>query len=90
VGFGIQDPPGPTYLSVDILNPQGEWDYIARLITVVPTEWTVDYIILPPPPPPDPNAPPPPPPPPDEGPLLPGIYAGVTAKSGTAPGGPTR
>lgn len=80
VGFGTQDPPGTAYLTLDILNSQGQWDYVAKLITVVSTEWTVDYIIIPPAPPPDPNAPPPPPPPPDEGPLLPGIYAGITAK----------
>jgi hypothetical protein len=82
-GFGTQDPPGPTYLSIDILNSQGEWEYIARTITVYSTEWTVDYITIPPPPPPDPNAPPgppPPPPPPDENPLLPGVYAGITER----------
>ncbi|MGH2610827.1 MAG: M23 family metallopeptidase, partial [Tepidiformaceae bacterium] len=88
VGFGTQDPPGSTFVSIDILNAQGEWDYMARLITVVPTEWTVDYIILPPPQPPDPNAPPPPPPPPDEGPLLPGIYAGITGKKWDGDWGP--
>ena len=82
-GFGTQDPPGSTYLSIDILNAQGEYDYLARPITVLSTEWTVDYIVIPPAPPPDPNeppGPPPPPPPPDENPLLPGVYAGITGR----------
>lgn len=88
VGFGTQDPPGATYLALDILNSQGQWDYVAKVITVVATQWTVDYITIPPAPPPDPNAPPPPPPPPDEGPLLPGIYAGITPKKWEGAWGP--
>lgn len=83
VGFGTQDPPGRHAVSFDILAPTGEWDYVLSYVTVVATQWTVDYIIIPPAPPPDPNAPPPPPPPPDEGPLLPGIYAGITGKKWT-------
>jgi len=86
VGFGTEDPPGSTWLSVDLLYASGEWDYVARTVSVVRTEWTVDYIVIPPAPPPDPNEPPPPPappPPPDETPLLPNVYAQITPQKWT-------
>lgn len=79
VGVGTQDPPGVTTLRVRVQLADGREETFERPLTVLKTNWTVDYITLPPPPPPDPNAPPPPPPPPDETELLPVIYAGVTA-----------
>lgn len=82
VGFGTEDPPGATTVSVDAVEASGmafRYDFTVR---VLGTAWTFDDIIIPPPPPPppEPNAPPPPPPPPDEAPLLPGIYAGLTPR----------
>lgn len=80
VGVGVLDPPGETMLRVETADLTGAPTVIERPVTIVRTEWTVDYIVLPPPPPPDPDAPPPPPPPPDETPLLPQIYAGLTPR----------
>ncbi|MGE5594423.1 MAG: M23 family metallopeptidase [Hyphomicrobiales bacterium] len=84
IAFGTEDPPGPVLVSLDILEPGADWFSLSREVTVLPTDWTVDYITLPPPEEPDPNAPPPPPPPPDETYLLPDIYAGVTPRKWTA------
>jgi hypothetical protein len=86
VGVGVADPPGVTTLDIDVVEPNGGAFRVSYDVWVLETEWTVDHIWIPPPTPtpePDPNAPPPPtppPPPPDETPLLPGIYAGVTAR----------
>ncbi|MCC7363762.1 MAG: M23 family metallopeptidase [Dehalococcoidia bacterium] len=80
VGFGTEDPPGAMTVSVDAVEASGQafrYDFVVRILA---TQWTFDDIIIPPAPPPDPNAPEPPPPPPDEGPLLPGIYAGITPR----------
>ena len=80
VGFGVVDPPGSTTLHVSLLDSMGEPYNYAYDLTVLPTQWTFDSIIIPPPPPPDPNAPPPPPPLPDEQPRLNAIYQGVTER----------
>lgn len=80
VGFGTQDPPGPTTLTLAVTGPGGALGQATRTVVVLRTRWTTDYITLPPPPPPDPNAPPPPP---DETPLLPVLYAGVTPRKWT-------
>jgi len=83
VGIGTGDPPGPATVTIDYVTASGEPLRMARPITVLRTQWTVDYITIPPAPPPDPNAPPPPPPPPDETALLPVIYSSVTARKWT-------
>lgn len=86
VGFGTEDPPGPATVIVEGADFLDEPFSLARDFDVLPTDWTVDYIDIPPSTPDpdedptDPNAPTPPPPPPDEGPLLPGIYAGLTPR----------
>ncbi|MFN0145909.1 MAG: M23 family metallopeptidase, partial [Dehalococcoidia bacterium] len=78
VGFGTQDPPGPATLVIATTAPAA--DEAAIPITILETDWTVDYITIPPAPPPDPDAPPPPPPPPDETNLLPRVYAGLSER----------
>ena len=80
VGFGTEDPPGPATIAVTVTDLSGASVTQNFPITIERTQWTVDYITIPPPQPPDPNAPTPPPPPPDDNPLLPGIYAGRTAR----------
>lgn len=86
VGFGTEDPSGPATLVVEGTDLLDEPFSLSRDFDVLATDWTVDYIEIPPatpepdPDPADPNAPTPPPPPPDEGPLLPGIYAGITGR----------
>lgn len=85
VGVGMLDPPGSTTVSIDAVEASGMAFRYDFSLTVLPTQWTFDDIILPPPPPPDPNAPPPPPPPPADDPLLPGIYAGLTPRKWSGP-----
>lgn len=48
ISIGTGDPPGPTNLSVSITNARGEPETTTIPITVLETEWTVDYIDLPP------------------------------------------
>ncbi|MEP6871189.1 MAG: M23 family metallopeptidase [Anaerolineaceae bacterium] len=84
VGFGTEDPVGAATLKIDLVDQIGDIRLYTRSIVMKKTNWTVDSFNVPPPPPPDPNAPPPPPPPPDDNPLLPSVYAGVTAKRWTA------
>ncbi|MBA4179710.1 MAG: hypothetical protein C0506_03895 [Anaerolinea sp.] len=80
VGFGTEDPPGPTSLTIQLVDQIGDGRVYTKPLVVKGTQWTVDSFTVPPPPPPDPNAPPPPPPPPNENPLLPAVYAGITAR----------
>lgn len=77
VGFGTEDPPGPTSLVIDVVDLSGEASQYTRSLTVKATDWTVDYITIPPP---DPNAPPPPPGLVDEQPRLNELYAGVSPR----------
>ena len=84
VGFGTQDPVGDATLKIDLVDQIGDIRFYTRSMAMKKTTWTVDSFNVPPPPPPDPNAPPPPPPPPNDNLLLPGIYAGVTAKQWSA------
>ncbi len=77
VGFGTEDPPGPTTLVIDVVDLGGEASQHTRSLTVKATDWTVDYITIPPP---DPNAPPPPPGLIDEQPRLNELYAGVSPR----------
>ncbi|MCK9521356.1 MAG: M23 family metallopeptidase, partial [Dehalococcoidia bacterium] len=85
-GIGVADPEGVTRLDIDIVEAHGGAFRTSYDIWVQKTDWTVDHIWIPEPTPtpePEPGAtppPPPPPPPPDEGPLLPGIYAGRSAR----------
>ena len=83
VGFGTEDPVGDATMSIDLVDQIGYTRFYTRPILMKKTTWTVDSFYIPKPPPPDPNAPPPPPPPPDDNPLLPVVYAGVTAKQWT-------
>lgn len=80
VGVGVLDPPGETTLSIVIDHATEPDESFSTLVTIVETDWTVDYIIFEP----DPDAPP------DENPLDPAniaaenalladAYAGVTA-----------
>lgn len=80
LGFGVDDPVGPTRVDLDYTTIYGEQQQDSFGIRVLKTQWTVDYIDIPPTPPPDPRAPPPPPPPPDETNLLPVVYAGRTPR----------
>ncbi|MBI2765150.1 MAG: M23 family metallopeptidase [Chloroflexi bacterium] len=80
IPFGIDDPPGSTVIDIDYINAYQQPERTPAVVTILKTDWTVDYIVFPPPPPPDPNAPPPPPPPPDETNLLPVVYAGRTPR----------
>ena len=77
VGFGTEDPPGDTILSVDVVDNRGMSVASSWLITILKTQWTVDYITIPPP---DPNAPPPPPGLVDEQPRLNELYSHVTER----------
>ena len=83
VGFGTEDPAGDATLKIDLVDQIGDIRFYTRPVSMKKTAWTVDSFNVPPPPPPDPNAPPPPPPPPNDNLLLPGIYAGVTARKWT-------
>ena len=83
VGFGTEDPAGGATLKIELVDQIGDIRFYTRPIVMKKTNWTVDSFNVPPPPPPDPNAPPPPPPPPDDNLVLPGVYAGVTAKQWT-------
>jgi len=85
VGFGTEDPPGYTDLTVHLVDQLGEPLNYGYGITVRATQWTFDDIIIPPAPPPDPNAPPPPPPPPNEQPRLNELYATVTPRRWAGP-----
>ncbi len=80
VGFGTQDPPGSTTLSLTVTDTESQPLNYTYELTVRATDWTFDDIIIPPPPPPDPDAPPPPPPLPDEQPRLNELYAMVTPR----------
>ncbi len=49
VGFisvGTDDPSGPTSVSVEVQLVSGNTDYATIPLTVLPTQWTVDYIWL--------------------------------------------
>jgi murein DD-endopeptidase MepM/ murein hydrolase activator NlpD len=48
VGIGVLDPPGETTLTVEAVDRLGTNTLIERPITIVATDWTVDYIVLPP------------------------------------------
>ncbi|MEX2373723.1 MAG: M23 family metallopeptidase, partial [Dehalococcoidia bacterium] len=74
VAAGTGAPIGAAPLVVTLTDAQGVQRQTTRAVSVRPTQWTVDYIVIPPPPPPDPDAPPPPP---DEQPRLDAIYAGA-------------
>jgi murein DD-endopeptidase MepM/ murein hydrolase activator NlpD len=80
VGIGIDDPPYSADIKVAYTTSDGAREQQDRWITILKTQWTVDYIILPPP---DPNAPPPPPGLVDEQPRLNAIYATVTPRQWT-------
>jgi hypothetical protein len=80
VGFGTEDPPGSTTMTVHLTDTLNEPLNYGYELSIRKTEWTFDNIIIPPPPPPDPNAPPPPPAPPNEQPRLNELYATVTQR----------
>lgn len=48
IGVGTDDPSGPANVTVEIVLVNGEPDYATIPLTVLPTQWTVDYINLPP------------------------------------------
>lgn len=86
VGFGTQDPAGETVLEVRVDHTTEAAETFTYPITVLATQWTVDYITFTP----DPNAPP------DENPLDPAniaaenqlladTYAGVTGVKWNGP-----
>lgn len=77
VGFGTEDPPGPTSLTIRVTDNGGQPVESVQNIEILHTQWTVDHIVIPPP---DPNAPPPPPGLKDEQERLNAIYAGVTPR----------
>jgi murein DD-endopeptidase MepM/ murein hydrolase activator NlpD len=74
VAVGADDAIGPAVLTIAFTDRTGVQRNATLSLTVLPTEWTVDYIVLPPP---DPNAPPPPP---DEQPRLNALYERVTPR----------
>jgi len=47
-GIGTVDPPGATPLTVEIIDRWGEAARFVVTVEILPTQWTVDYIILPP------------------------------------------
>jgi murein DD-endopeptidase MepM/ murein hydrolase activator NlpD len=75
VGFGVLDPPGRALLTVDVDGYTGEVERRTATVTVLKTQWTTDYIILPPP---DPNGPPSPYK--DEQPILDRLYLGLSPR----------
>jgi hypothetical protein len=48
LGFGTDDPPGETVVSLDLTDALGEAQHYDWTVTVLATQWTVDYIDLPP------------------------------------------
>ncbi|MBE7517618.1 MAG: M23 family metallopeptidase [Thermoflexaceae bacterium] len=48
VGVGTEDPPGPTSLMISVVRSDGAPETVVRTLTVLKTDWTVDYIDLPP------------------------------------------
>jgi hypothetical protein len=74
VAVGADDAAGPATLTVSFTDRSGVQRNFTLHLTVVPTTWTVDYIVLPPP---DPNAPPPPP---DEQPRLNALYQRISPR----------
>lgn len=48
VGLGTEDPVGPTSLTVVVTRTDGTPETVTRTLTVLKTQWTVDYIDLPP------------------------------------------
>ena len=48
VGFGTEDPPGATTISIDVRDSNGGTYHYARPLTIRKTQWTVDYIEVPP------------------------------------------
>lgn len=80
-GIGVLDPPGPTLLTVTVVDLAGETVTSAHEVSIRETQWTFDDIIIPPPPPPDPNATPDPGPPlENEQPRLDELYRRVSAR----------
>jgi hypothetical protein len=77
IAVGADDIVGPASVAVSFTDVAGVQRNVNVSLTVLRTEWTVDYIVLPPPGPPDPNAPPPPP---DETPRLEALYRSVSPR----------
>lgn len=48
VGIGVEDPPGTTTLTVSVTRTDGAPETMLRTLTILKTDWTVDYIDLPP------------------------------------------
>jgi len=78
IGFGTEDPPGPSTLVTTVVDGLGAPITAAHPIRVRATDWTFDAITIPPP---DPNAPTPTRPPlQNEQPRLDALYATVTPR----------
>jgi murein DD-endopeptidase MepM/ murein hydrolase activator NlpD len=78
VGFGTEDPVGDTAVDVLVYGPRGP-ETVSRPVSVLKTNWTVDYITIPPSPPSDDDGDGEPDPlPPLEQPFLDEIYPQVT------------
>jgi murein DD-endopeptidase MepM/ murein hydrolase activator NlpD len=76
-GIGTEDPPYAAAVTLDFVAADGQRQRQERWFTILKTQWTVDYIIVPPP---NPNAPPPPPGLVDEQPRLDALYRGVSPR----------
>lgn len=86
VGVAAEDAAGPETLVINVTDAYGAPMTLSANVTVLATNWTSDNIVLPPPgptPTPGPGQPTPPPPPPDDNLILPGVYAGLTARQWT-------